>query len=456
MIARAYFDDSLPAFAEVVAEQWGRNGTDRNIFLRDASGRLTLVVLDPDKDVVERHALGKIAAQRLGSYVDSAQYAVMTPDELFDDSLKNPEGARRIVVANLEVRLIDRRVVGADWLQTPTLREQTPVRMVFASLKGGVGRSTALCVLAAHLASRGRRVLALDMDLEAPGLGNLLLSSETLPEFGLLDYLVERGIGIVDPEFLLDMVGPSWLGGGRGRVDVIPAVGRRSLANPQNVLSKIARAYLAGVELGREKTSFTTHMRDLVQQVAQPTRYDVVLIDARAGLHETTASAILGLGAEVFLFGTDQPQTLAGFRLLLAHLGTLPTAEGDWRDRLRVVQAKAQLGTRSEFSSAVEALLEEYLYRQESGEFKPDMSDLKSTFDVEWDDFAPNANIIDDDYSPELAISISEDENFRIFDPSANREILDRHLYEAAFGEFLDVASSIVDEGVLGLSRNRE
>ena len=152
-------------------------------------------------------------------------------------------------------------------------------------------------MVAADLASKGRRVLAIDMDLEAPGLGNLLLPDETLPEFGLLDYFVELEVGNpLDEEFFTDMIGHSWLGGGRGRVDVIPAIGRRSLANPMNVLGKLARAYFAGPTVTGESLTFSERMRKLVERFANPLRYDAILVDARAGLHETTAAAVLGFG----------------------------------------------------------------------------------------------------------------------------------------------------------------
>src|SRR4051812_16178325 len=42
--------------------------------------------------------------------------------------------------------------------------------ITFYSFKGGVGRSMALANIAVQLARRGKRVLAVDWDLEAPGL----------------------------------------------------------------------------------------------------------------------------------------------------------------------------------------------------------------------------------------------------------------------------------------------
>ena len=61
----------------------------------------------------------------------------------------------------------------------------------FYSFKGGVGRTLALANVAVHLARRGRRVLVVDFDLEAPGLDTFppLRPEEPVP--GLVDYVVE-------------------------------------------------------------------------------------------------------------------------------------------------------------------------------------------------------------------------------------------------------------------------
>jgi len=159
------------------------------------------------------------AHEVLGRYVDRDYSTVSTPDALFDESLKNTDSTRQWTLKGTiftgQINLVDRRVTGGDWLRAPYPPTSLPVRIAFASLKGGVGRSTALCVIAAHLAARGRRVLAIDLDLEAPGLGNMLLPDETLPDFGLLDWLAERSVGPVVDEFYPDVVAPSWLGGGR-------------------------------------------------------------------------------------------------------------------------------------------------------------------------------------------------------------------------------------------------
>lgn len=64
--------------------------------------------------------------------------------------------------------------------------------ITFYSYKGGVGRSLVLANVAFYLARFGQKVVALDLDLEAPGLHYKLLSRQTeegrLPR-GIVDYL---------------------------------------------------------------------------------------------------------------------------------------------------------------------------------------------------------------------------------------------------------------------------
>lgn len=457
------FDDSLPAFAALVTREWGGSAIAENIFLRDATGRLTFVVLNEAYSSESRTTLASKASATLGGYVDGDGFAVATPDELFDDRLKNITKARKIhlnsSIFSGEVLVVDRRMVGADWLRDVAPTAKPPLRLVFASIKGGVGRSTALCVLAAHLAAQGRRVLAIDMDIEAPGLGNMLLPGETLPTFGLLDYLVEQGLGSIDEQFYADMVGSSWLGGGRGRVDVVPAIGQCSLQNPANVLAKIARAYLDGSEsngvsdLSMTPPSFMDHMRALIDRLADPLRYDVILIDARAGLHETTATAVVGLGAEVLFFGLDQPQTFAGYELLFAHLATLPVdSNDDWHNRLRFIQAKAPENSakRDKFSQSMDALLRKHLWPSiPSVANQINLAPLKDTFEVEWAEDAQSEILPeDDDDISEPIIAILNDNRFSSFDPLTDRDSLSERVYSATFGELLAVATTMVESSI--------
>ena len=64
---------------------------------------------------------------------------------------------------------------------------KAPAIVSFLSFKGGVGRSTALGMIAWQLARKGRKVVCVDLDLEAPGLAALMGAPE---EPSVLDFLL--------------------------------------------------------------------------------------------------------------------------------------------------------------------------------------------------------------------------------------------------------------------------
>jgi hypothetical protein len=95
-----------------------------------------------------------------------------------------------------------------------------------------------------------------------------------------------------------------------------------------------------------EAEGFAARARRLLKGLEEALEADVVLIDSRAGLHETAAAAILHLDADVLLFATDQPTVWEGYRYLLAQLAQMahshPAGDDDWRLRLKMVYARAK------------------------------------------------------------------------------------------------------------------
>jgi hypothetical protein len=213
------YDDALPLFVALVAEHLGEKAFDRHAFLRDADGILTLILRE-DVDATARARLEAAVKEKLANY--AAINPLATPSDLFDPRLADPNRDQWELVrqggGHYFVRLIERRLVGQDWIRgiQPLIPEAPPL-VVFASHKGGVGRSTALAVASAEFACRGKSILAIDLDLEAPGLGGMFLPVVALPTFGALDYYVENSRGPIDDFFLDDMVGLSPLASAPGR-----------------------------------------------------------------------------------------------------------------------------------------------------------------------------------------------------------------------------------------------
>jgi MinD-like ATPase involved in chromosome partitioning or flagellar assembly len=434
------FDDSLPRMAAIIAAELGTEALSKGVILRDVTGQLAFFSatgIEPELAKRVEHLL----------YNELGPYA--RPDRVF--ALPSEPGARAILedftalrfsVTSHTLRLVDRRLVGADWLRRPAPAAPPPPRFVFASLKGGVGRSTALAVVAAHLAATGRRVLAIDLDMEAPGLGAFLLDPDTVPPFGTIDVLVEANIAELDEAFYADTIASSRLAATAGRIDVLPAFGRRSIDNPADVLAKLARAYAEDVRADDAVATVLDKVRKLVDRFAEPQHYDVILVDIRAGLHETTASAILGLGAEVLLFGLDEPQTFQGYAALLAHLGRFvspgePVPE--WVERLTPVLAKASADAsmREDFGQRWRSLVDErgpVLVRTP----EPTVLPAEQFYEPAWDYAQSDEDVLPIELSLHQPIAVFRDDRYEGFDPLARRDLLSEALYRSTFGALID------------------
>ncbi len=442
-MSRLYFDESLPTLVRIIAGELGADALHTGRVIRDSTGRLAFFSrVELEISAVER--LSSRFRSELGIYSRDDR-PIATVADFGARGVLDESGVLSTIVEGHRVALLDRRLVGADWLVAPAPGSPPPPRIVFASMKGGVGRSTALAVAAASRAARGDRVLAIDLDMEAPGLGTMLLDARTTPEFGTIDVLAEGAMASLDEEFYSDLIGSAPLSAHRGRIDVIPAIGQRSIKNPADILSKLARAYTEGANPDGGTSTIADRVRTLVDHFSDPKRYDAILVDSRAGLHETTASSIMGLGAEVLLFGLDEPQTFQAYAALLGHLARFVPADGqppEWLERLTGVQSKAPepAGDRSPFSDRWRRLFEQAgLARQLPRTPNEIPLPAEPLANVPWGDDPPDSEtLLEEGWAVQSPLAILDDTRFRNFDPLPRADQLEENACRATFGTFLN------------------
>ncbi|HNN97718.1 MAG TPA: ParA family protein [Pseudomonadota bacterium] len=416
-----HFDDSLPGLLEETQEVLGQQALSNVVVLRDASGQLTCF-FDGELSEAQKGQLEQRLTARLGRYA--------RPERVIAD--RASLGAARILSLDADrfqwmsfgeqrIRYLDRRIVGADWLHGPAALATSPPRFVFASLKGGVGRTTALCVAAAELAQEGKNILVVDLDLEAPGIGSMLLPEGGSPRYGAIDYLAESALYPNEDlrPWLAELVAPSTLTtGSGGRVDVVPAVG--AATRPENYLGKLSRALLDAGPSG-ETLPLRDKIARLLDELSGRSSYDVILIDSRAGLAELAAGPILGLGATVLLFGTAQRQTVEDLRLLFAQLNALiPPNTSSPFQQIQMVLGKMpsdpdQTGW---FQEELHTLFQEYIYEEQEGETGFNFSS-------------------DDASAPHYPVPIALNSAFGAWDPTRQPGQLQRAFYNATFAPFL-------------------
>lgn len=431
MRASPFFDEALLIVAELVSAHWGPAALLSGVIVRDSVGHLKFVAAYDSLSAESPQVLLEALQSRLGSYA-RADGVLCFADE---------PGAARLLAAKdrlfvdeigYKFWLIDRRIVGSSWLSEPISTVAAPPRVVFASLKGGVGRSTALAVAAADLSAQGKNVLVVDLDLEAPGLGDLLLSDDRAPEFGVVDYLVENGIEEIPDQALYRFVGTGILtSSGGGRVDVLPALGSSSVQYPANVLAKLSRAMTDDVDEQGNVSTVGDQISRMIERIAALEPYDIVLIDSRAGMAELAAPAVLSLGALVLFFGTAQQQTIRGYRALFAALRLLAQRSvqlghsADWRLMIRPVYAKASM------VSETAALHADNLYELFAENLYDAIDEEEQS--AEAINFAP-----DDPDAPHHPMIIPFDGRFLDFDPAQRRDQLLGAFFEQTYRPFLD------------------
>ena len=438
------FDDALGLLARVVISHLGEEALDKHRFIRDIDGRLSLLLLE-DAPADSIKALRFAANEALGVF--AAPSVVEVREDLLDPSLATDfTVGEKVNTAESgspnwrRVAVVDRRIVGQDWACEPNdpLPGAPPV-VTFHSVKGGVGRSTALAVAACAQAAQGRNILVVDLDLEAPGIAGLLLRPESLPDLGVIDWLVATNLrehGEHDGRLAGTCIAESPLTAGRGAVDVIPALGTAASGAPWGVVPKLGRAL---VDHPLSGALFHQRIRRLIEAAcdAGPRRYDVVMVDARAGLAESSAAALIGLGAHNLCFGIDAEATFEGYRYLFSYLsGVAGASDGNshWCKSFRIVHAKAQPGSeaRRAFRDRTYEVFVDEVYEPDDG--CGALSKEPFSFDYE------------DEEAPHWPWPIAFDAAFAEIDPSQKPDRLSGEFVDRAFGSFLSRVDRLIGE----------
>jgi len=192
--------------------------------------------------------------------------------------------------------------------------------ITFYSYKGGTGRSLALANAARYLARLEFKVVALDFDLEAPGLHYKFSSSaDGKPlhvQAGIVDYLhrfiVEGEIPKSLQDFTLDVAVP---GTDKPLIQLIPA-GRGPSKEYWSKLSRIDWHELFYSKGAKGVQVFL----DLKNRIADELKPDFLLIDSRTGITEMGGVATSLLADKVITLVLPTPENLDGARAVLRSL----------------------------------------------------------------------------------------------------------------------------------------
>ncbi|HKM47078.1 MAG TPA: hypothetical protein VJX69_05800 [Terriglobales bacterium] len=192
--------------------------------------------------------------------------------------------------------------------------------ITFYSYKGGTGRSLALANAAVYLAKLGFKVVAVDFDLEAPGLHYKLSRNEDgsplRVERGVVDYVndfVSKQL-VSGPikQFLVDVTVP---GIEKPLVHLMPA-GRVPSAEYWTKLSRINWHEL----FYKEDAQGVQIFRELQARILDEIEPDFLLVDSRTGITEMGGVATTLLADKVLCLVSPTLENLEGARAVLRSL----------------------------------------------------------------------------------------------------------------------------------------
>ena len=299
---------------------------------RDLNGRVRLILPEWIRQSEQLELWNGLASKLM---LNLGKHAYPQNAEILFESDRERalQGATSFLVEGYtNVWMVDRLAAEANWARIAPETDSAP-RIVFFSIKGGVGRSTALAATAWHLAQEGRRVLVLDLDLESPGLSSALLPSKSQPMYGITDWLVEDLVGNGNVIFE-SMVANSNLSHD-GEIHVVPAHG----SNHGEYIAKLSRVWMPKLHPDGTREIWSARLKRLLKELEDRIQPDVVLIDSRSGIDEIASACITELGANLILmFALEGTQTWNGYRMLFEQWQRANVAQ-QIRERLQIVGA---------------------------------------------------------------------------------------------------------------------
>lgn len=316
-----HLDEAWQKAAEALGRLLETRQNARAVLIEDLYGKLRVVLWDAarssDFQQEVTRELTRVAEDYWSGEVWMASGARGADQLVYGQAW---DEARDTETANL--KLLERHRNRGAWLgpvgQAPWDRPSgtgpwEPPAVVFYSFKGGVGRSTALASFAIQRARMGERVVVVDADLDAPGVGTLLAADlqGTTARWGVVDYLLEQPLVAVDLGDYYHTLSRETVSG-PGEILVIPA-GEMDA----QYLGKLARMDLEPPDPGTGPHPLSR----LLEQVRADLRPRWILLDSRSGLADPTGMLLSGLSHLHVLFGTSSEQTWKGLRLILDRLG---------------------------------------------------------------------------------------------------------------------------------------
>ena len=247
----------------------------------------------------------------------------------------------------------------------------------FYSFKGGVGRTTTMMMSAIGAARRGKKVVVLDFDLEAPGVSSFF-PEDALSQYGILDFLVESNVyqeEINIDEYLSPVGEYCHVNQSGGEIYILPAVGTAAQNDVETYRKNLMRFDMDVPAYEEEKTPIDM----LLSKIDSFLKPDYIFMDTRSGIHQIGGITLTRYSDLALLFFYGSKQNIDGMGMTLPILKSSGTPFLLINSKVPVNESLAQIEKKMYIEGAYQALSKcdkeyqenEVLLEDESAEHYP-------------------------------------------------------------------------------------
>ncbi len=224
----------------------------------------------------------------------------------------------------------------------------------FYSFKGGVGRTTTMMMCAIGAAKRGKKVILLDFDLEAPGVSSFF-PEDAISQYGILDFFVENNVyseEINIDEYLYSVGEYCHVNQYGGEIYIMPAVGTAARNDVESYRKNLMRFDLDIPAYEEEETPIDV----LLKKIDSFIKPDYILIDTRSGIHQIGGITLTRYSDLAILFFYGSMQNVEGMRMTLPIMKASRTPFLLINSKVPVNESLAQIEKRMYVEGAYNAL----------------------------------------------------------------------------------------------------
>lgn len=194
------------------------------------------------------------------------------------------------------------------YLSSPMTIEDRNQVISFYSYKGGVGRTIALIQTAYNLAKAGKRVMMLDLDIEAPSLHKIFEEEVQHEKFGvkygIVDYLYHKCVQNDSSVRIDDIYCKIAVEDVSGGVFLIPA------------LKQMDKHYIYNVGMIQtEKIQEQRILADLLEKIRIKLDINIILIDCRAGFNKWGSLSLFAISDHVIFVAYPNKENVEGLNM---------------------------------------------------------------------------------------------------------------------------------------------